>query len=267
MDSRLRGNDTAYMIIIKTKKEIEIIREGGKRLSKILKQLLYEAKAGITTEYLENFACKLISQTGGRPAFKGYKQSHYDKPYPTALCISINDEVVHAPAIPSRVIKTGDVVSIDVGMEFEGLYTDMAATIAVGKVDYNVNKLIDATKKSLELAIEKIKPGVSLYVIGRTIGDYIESQGFSVVRDLVGHGVGKKIHEDPMVPNFPMEESKKILLKPGMVIAIEPMVNIGKYKIITAPDGLTIKTADGSISAHFEHTVAVTDDGYWVLTK
>ncbi|KKQ60374.1 MAG: Methionine aminopeptidase [Parcubacteria group bacterium GW2011_GWE2_38_18] len=265
------------MIIIKTKQEIEIIHEGGKKLSKVLKQVLAEVKAGVTTETLETLACDLIERAGGRPAFKGYKQSHHDEPYPTALCVSINDEVVHAPALPSRTIKEGDVVSIDVGMEFpfnkaserkqRGLFTDMAATVAVGKVDERVQQLIKATKKSLELAIEKVKPGVSLYEIGKTIEDYIEKQGFKVVKDLVGHGVGKEIHEDPMVPNYPMEQCRKILLKPGMVIAIEPMVNIGRHHIITAPDGLSIKTADGSISAHFEHTVAVTETGHIVLTE
>ncbi|KKR19918.1 MAG: Methionine aminopeptidase [Parcubacteria group bacterium GW2011_GWE2_39_37] len=255
------------MIIIKTEKEIDTIHEGGKKLAEVLKQVLAEVKVGVTTETLENLACELIEQFGGRPAFKGYKQSHYDQPYPTALCISINDEVVHAPAIPSRTIAEGDVVSIDVGMEFAGLFTDMAATVAVGKVDEKINKLIAATKKSLELAIEKVKPGVSLYEVGKTIEDYIEKQGFKVVRDLVGHGVGKEIHEDPMVPNYPMEQCRKILLKPGMVIAIEPMVNIGRHHIITAPDGLSIKTADGSISAHFEHTVAVTETGHRVLTE
>lgn len=252
------------MIIIKTDQEIETIREGGKLLAKILKQVLKQVKVGATTGELEELACALIAKTGGKPAFKGYKNG--GPAYPTALCISLNDEVVHAPALPPRLIQSGDIVSIDVGMEYKSLFTDMAATVAVGKVDKNVIRLLEATKKSLALGIAKVKPGNSIYDIGKAVEDYIIAQGFSVVKDLVGHGVGKAVHEDPQIPNFAIPEYKGILLRPGMVIAIEPMVNMGKYQVYNAKDGHTIKTSDGSLSAHFEHTVAVTKTGYKILT-
>ena len=257
------------MIIIKTEKEIEIIHKGGKLLSKVLKNILSQMKPGGSTKQLEELACDLIRKAGGRPSFKGYKSSHDSMPYPTALCVSINDEVVHAPPLPERIFKSGDIVGIDIGMEYpatNGYYTDMAATAAVGKIDKQAKRLINATKKSLELAIKKVKPGASLYDIGKVVEDYIDLHGFSVVRDLVGHGVGIAVHEDPQIPNYAVAENKNIILKPGMVIAIEPMVNMGKYHIYTAKDGMTIKTSDKSLSAHFEHTVAVTKNGHKILT-
>lgn len=257
------------MIIIKTEKEIETIHEGGKLLAKILKSILKEIKPGGSTKSLEESACDLIRKAGGRPSFKGYKSSHDSMPYPTALCVSLNDEVVHAPALPERIFKQGDIVGIDIGMEFpstNGFYTDMAATVAVGKISKEAKKLINVTKKSLEIAIKKIKPGASLYDVGKAVEDYVDSHGFSVVRDLVGHGVGIAVHEDPQIPNYAVPENKNIILKPGMVIAIEPMVNAGSYRITTAKDDMTIKTSDGRLSAHFEHTVAVTKSGHRILT-
>lgn len=255
------------MITYKSDNEIKLLQEGGHILAKILKRLLSELKPGVSTEQLENIACKLMAEAGGKPAFKGYRSYPGAKPYPTALCISFNDEVVHAPALPSRIVKAGDVVSIDIGMEYKGFFTDMAATQAVGKVDKNITKLLAVTKKSLEVAIKKVKPGATVYDLGKAVEDCIDREGFSVVRDLVGHGVGYGVHEDPQIPNFAMDDMKRVVLAPGMVIAIEPMVNLGKHHIYTGPDGLTIKTADGSISAHFEHTIAVTKTGHLVLTK
>ncbi|NTW22825.1 type I methionyl aminopeptidase [Candidatus Falkowbacteria bacterium] len=258
------------MIIIKTEAEIAKIGEGGKILSLILKKVAESAKPGTTTAELEKLACELIDQAGGRPAFKGYCPVPQGRPYPTALCISINHQVVHAPALPARAIFDGDIVSIDIGMEYparNGYFTDMAVTFGVGKIGARAQKLIEATKQSLELAIKKVKPGASIYDIGRAVEDYVVSQGFSVVRDLVGHGVGKAVHEEPQIPNFPIEANKRILLKPGMVIAIEPMVNMGRHEVVTGPDGMSIDTADESLSAHFEHTVAVTKTGNLVLTR
>ncbi|NTU98916.1 type I methionyl aminopeptidase [Candidatus Falkowbacteria bacterium] len=258
------------MISLKTESEIAIIGQGGKILSKILGQIVNAIKPGVTTGELEFLACQLIEEAGGSPSFKGYRGSPQSKPYPTALCISINDQVVHAPALPSRDIVSGDIVSIDIGMKYpktKGLFTDMAITVPVGRIDKDAQKLIDVTKKSLELAIRKSEPGNSVYEIGRIVEDYVTSHGFSVVRDLVGHGVGHAVHEEPQIPNFPVEANKKVILKPGMVIAIEPMVNMGRYEVITGPDGMSIDTADGSLSAHFEHTIAITDKGPVVLTK
>ena len=246
------------------------MRQGGKRLAMILQRLGREVKPGATTSYLERLACELIERAGGKPSFKGYQSKHDNKPYPTALCVSINDEVVHAPSLPSRILRSGDIVGIDVGMLYpakEGYYTDMAATFAVGEVSREAKKLMEVTKKSLKLAIKTIRPESTLNDIGRAIEDYILDNGFSVVRDLVGHGVGTAVHEEPNVPNFSFDERADIRLKPGMVLAIEPMVNAGGYQVFTAADNLTIKTQDGSLSAHFEHTVAVTKRGHRILTE
>lgn len=262
------------MIIIKTKKEIEIIRQGGKILAGILNKLIKEVKPGVTTGHLEKMACDLIKKAGGRPSFKGYKSMRDARAFPTALCISINYEVVHGPALPSRELKAGDIVDIDIGMEYpyrednHGYYTDMSATVPVGKISKEAKKLINVTRKSLGLAIKQVKPGNSLNDIGRAIQQFVEAEGFSVVRELVGHGVGIAVHEEPQVPNYEINDNSmdNVILKPGMVIAIEPMVNVGGWKIKTADDGFTIVTADGSLSAHFEHTVAVMEKGREVLT-
>jgi methionyl aminopeptidase len=264
------------MIIIKTDKEIEIMRQGGKILASILKKLVKEIKPGITTGHLEKMACSLIKKAGGRPSFKGFKSIYDSRAFPTALCTSINNEIVHAPSLPSRKLKSGDIVGIDLGMEYpysknvHGYYTDMAVTIPVGKISKEAKKLIDVTKKSLILAIKQVKPGNSINNIGRTIQQYVEKEGFSVVRDLVGHGVGTAVHEEPQVPNYEVTNSKrlkKIILKPGMAIAIEPMVNIGDWKVKNGDNGFAILTADGNLSAHFEHTIAVTKKGCEVITK
>ncbi len=263
------------MIIIKTAKEIAIIREGGKILGSILKRLLSQVKPGITTGYLERMACDLVKKAGGRPSFKGYKSMPGAKAFPTALCTSINSEIVHAPALPSRRLNNGDIIDIDIGMEYpfnkdqRGYYTDMSATVPVGRVSKEAKKLIRVTKKSLILAIKEIKPGRTLNDIGRAIQAHAEAHGFSVVRDLVGHGVGMAVHEDPQVPNYEIEgtDMENAVLKPGMVIAIEPMINVGSWEIKGFKDGLTIVTADGQLSAHFEHTIAVTKEGHEVLTK
>ncbi len=266
------------------------MRKGGKILAGILKKLINEVNPGITTGHLEKMACDLIKQAGGRPSFKGYKSMHDAQGFPTALCTSINSEIVHAPAIPSRRLNAGDIIDIDIGMEYPifaslneamagkpanrdsemgGYYTDMSVTAPVGKISKEAKKLINVTRKSLELAIKQVKPGNSLNDIGRAIQRYVELQGFSVVRDLVGHGVGIAVHEEPQVPNYEINDNSmdNVILKPGMVIAIEPMVNVGGWKVKTADDGFTIVTVDGSLSAHFEHTVAVMEKGCEVLTE
>ena len=265
------------MIILKTEKEIEIMRQGGRRLAGILQRLGKEVRPGVTTRELERLACELIARAGGRPSFKGYQSKYDKKPYPTALCISVNDEVVHAPALPSRILRAGDIVGIDVGFLYpassagrpykDGYYTDMAATFAVGKVSREAKKLLEVTKKCLKLAIKTIRPGSTINDIGSAVEDYVLANGFSVVRDLVGHGVGTAVHEEPNIPNFAIDERSDITLKPGMVLAIEPMINAGSYEVFTAADGMTIKTTDGSLSAHFEHTVAVTKRGHRILTE
>lgn len=262
------------MIIIKSNEEIEIMRTGGKILGQILRELARTVKPGMTTGRLEELACSLIAKAGGRPSFKGYKSASETLAYPTALCTSINSEIVHAPSLPSRTLNAGDIIGIDVGMEYpygqdvRGYYTDMAVTVPVGKVSPEANKLIKVTRRSLELALKTIKPGATLNDIGRAIQTHVEANGFSVVRDLVGHGVGVAVHEDPQVPNYVINDDfiENIVLKPGMTLAIEPMVNIGKPRVKGLSDGNTIATADGSLSAHFEHTIAVTENGYSILT-
>ncbi|MEI7497956.1 MAG: type I methionyl aminopeptidase [Candidatus Falkowbacteria bacterium] len=257
------------MIRIKSNNEIALLREGGKRLASVLRTVAAKVADGAGTVDLENLACALIEQAGGRPSFKLYRPSSDSQPFPTALCISINNQVVHGPATPNRIIKNGDIVSIDVGMEYpakNGLFTDMATTVAVGKVSKEARTLIKVTQKSLELMIKKVRADVTLFDLGKTVEDYVESYGFAVVRDLVGHGVGYGVHEEPQIPNFAQASSKQIILKPGMVIALEPMVNLGSFRIVTDRDGFTIRTADNSLSAHFEHTIAVTEHGYIILT-
>ena len=271
------------MIRIKTKAEIDLLRKGGKILANILDATVKQTKAGVSTKQLEEYACRKIKEAGGRPAFKNYMMPG-EEAFPTALCISINNEIVHAPALPAREIKFGDIVGVDVGMEYPapnntelknkhseqgGYYTDMSRTVVVGSVSDRVQELVDVTKKSLELAINQVKPGNCLDDIGTAIQVYAESYGFSVVRDLVGHGVGHEVHESPQVPNFSIKNDKSlenVVLKPGMVIAIEPMVNMGGAKVQVGEDGFAIETADNSLSAHFEHTIAVTDKGHLVIT-
>jgi methionyl aminopeptidase len=278
-----RQEKIKFMVRKKTNKEIEVLRAGGKLLAGILNEVAKLVKPGVTTEDLEKLAVKLMKEVGGRPAFKNLIM-YNRKRFPTALCTSVNDEVVHAPAIPGRELKSGDIVGIDIGMEYPlnskksetynhfskngGYYTDMAITLPVGEVSKEIIKLIETTKQSLHLGIKEVKVGNHLNDIGRAIQKCAESQGYAVVRELVGHGVGHKVHEDPQVLNYESRENgvENIELKPGLVIAIEPMINKGGWQVCEAPNGMTIVTKDGSLSAHFEHTVAVTENGPVVLT-
>jgi methionyl aminopeptidase len=260
--------------LIKTPQEIKLIKESGKILSEILDAIILKIKPNVSTAMLEDLACELIQVAGGRPSFKNYKQDRADKPFPTALCLSVNDQIVHGPALPERILHDGDIVGVDIGMEFpfvpgkQGYYSDMAKTVAIGKVNQKIKKLINTTEICLKKGIEKVKPGNNLNDIGRAIQDYAEKNGFNVVRDLVGHGVGLAAHEDPDVPNYYINNSEfnNFILKPGMVIAIEPMVNMGGFKIKQGKDGISFVTTDGSLSAHFEHTVIVTETGCDIAT-
>ncbi|MCD6471254.1 type I methionyl aminopeptidase [bacterium] len=248
------------MIVIKSQSEIEIMAQAGKILSSILKKIARKLKPGISTLELDRLAENLIIEAGCKPAFKGYSG------YPATLCISINDEVVHGIPSAKRIIKNGDIVDLDLGLKYKGYYSDMSRTYGVGKISQRAKKLIKVTRKSLDLAIKIIKPGIYLGDISSTIQGYVEKNGFSVVRDLTGHGIGKKLHEDPPIFNFGKPKTGPIL-KQGMVFAIEPMVNEGKSNVEVLDDGWTIVTADGSLSAHFEDTVAVIKNGYRILTR
>lgn len=275
------------MVYIKTSAEIAVIRQGGKILSDILRQLAKMVSPGVSTEQIENEMLRLVKEAGGRPAFKDYDMGD-DIFFPSAVCASINNEVVHGAAIPGRILKTGDIIDLDIGMEWPtdlalrakigapvnkfskegGFYTDTCTTVPVGKISAETRKLLKISKLCLDEAIKKIKPGNTLNDIGRTVQFIAETNGYGVVRDLVGHGVGYMAHEDPNVCNYaiPERSADNIVLKEGMVIAVEPMINLGTWKVKVATNDFTILTADGRYSAHFEHTIAVTKDGYEVLT-
>ncbi len=251
------------MITIKTPEEIEIMAEGGKILAEVMKKLEKKAKPGVATIELDRAAEALIlSWPGGhpaRPAFKGYDG------FPNSLCVSINENIVHG--LPSDyILKEGDVVGLDLGVLYKGYNTDMAITFAVGKVSFEAKRLIDVTKKSLRLAIKKAKVGNTTGDIGNTIQRFVEDQGFGIVRDLCGHGIGKKLHEEPKIPNFGKRESGEKLVE-GIVIAIEPMVTMGDYNLKKSNDGYGYATKDNSLSAHFEHTIAITKSGPKILTQ
>ena len=247
------------MITIKTKEEIEIMREGGKILVKIMKELGKKVQPGITTKELDRLAESLILKSGGKCSFKGYEG------YPSCLCTSINEEIVHA--LPSdRALKEGEIISLDLGILYKGFHTDMAVTVPVGRIDPEILRLIRVTKKSLKRGIKKVHPGNTFGDIGNTIQRYVEGQGFNVVRDLCGHGIGREIHEEPQILNYGKRRSGPEI-KEGMVLCIEPMVTVGDWKIKKTADGYGFKTEDGSLSAHFEHTIAVTKNGCQVLTE
>jgi methionyl aminopeptidase len=275
------------MIYLKTKEEIEAIRQGGKLLANILKTLLKEVKPGKRTADLENMARYLISKAKAVPAFLNYPMGG-NIYFPSALCVSINNEVVHGSALPDREIKNGDIVDLDIGMEWPldkktrdklgvfanphsqngGYFTDMCATIGAGKISQEAKKLITTTRKCLEAAISQAKPGNYINDIAKAVEMIALKKNYGVVRDLVGHGVGYFPHEAPDVFNYQISNNSKenVRLEPGMVIAIEPMINSGSYQIKIAKNGYTIITADDSLSAHFEHTVAITENGPQILT-
>ncbi len=247
----------------KTTKEIDLIHEGGKLLGDILRRTAALVKPGISTFELNEFAEKEINRVGGRPSFIGYGSS--DNPFPAGLCTSINDAVVHGIPSKADVLEEGDIVGLDIGMEYKGFYTDTAITVPVGKVSDSAQKIIDVTRIALEEAINQVKPGNTIGDIGFAIQSIVEKAGFSVIRDLVGHGVGYAVHEDPAVPCYG-KPGKGIELIENMVLAIEPMVCQKKPNVIFDPDGWTIRSSDGGLGAHFEHTIAVTKNGVRVLT-
>jgi methionyl aminopeptidase len=247
-------------IMIKTPQEIEKMRVSGIALRKVHNAIAPHVKAGASTMDLEEIAVARISELGGTAAFKGYHG------FPAALCTSINDEVVHGMPNAKRVLKDGDILSIDCGVIMDGYYSDAAVTYAIGKPEPRIQKLLDVTKASLEAAIEQCQVGGRLFDISAAVQEMCEAEGFGVVREFVGHGIGRSMHEDPQVPNFGTR-GKGPRLKAGMVLAIEPMINAGRPEVKVLKDGWTAVTVDGSYSAHFEHTVALTKDGPLVLTR
>lgn len=247
------------MIVLKTAREIAIMSEACRISAGALKVAGEAVEPGVTTAEIDRIAENYIRKHGAKPNFKGYNG------YPAAACISINNEVIHGIPSKHRVIKAGDIVSIDLGATYEGFNGDNAATFAAGDVSVEAKRLMKATKESLYKGISAAIAGNRIGDIGSAVQTYVEANGFSVVRDYVGHGVGTKLHEAPEVPNYG-KPNHGIRLVPGMTIAIEPMVNQGDYKVNVLPDGWTVLTKDGSLSAHFEHTVAITADGPKILT-
>ena len=251
-------------IIIKTPDEIEILREGGKRLSAILAKVAQKVRPGVSTYELDQYAYELIKEGGDEPAFLGYKPDGHHKAFPASLCTSVNSEVVHGIPRKDKILKEGDIICIDLGLKHKGLFTDHAVTVAVGAISKESQKLLDATREALAFGVEQAIAGNTVGDIGHAIESFVNKR-YGIVRELSGHGVGKYIHEDPYVPNFG-KKGKGQKLIPGMVIAIEPMLNIGRADIVSMSDGYTIKTADGSRSAHFEHTVLITEGEPEILT-
>lgn len=245
--------------------EIALLREGGKRLAFILRQVARAVAPGVTTAELDQLARGLVAAGGDEPSFLYYQPAGAPGPYPAALCVSVNDEVVHG--IPGkRVLQNGDIVSLDLGLKHRGLFTDMALTVPVGQIGSEALQLLRITAEALKRGIAAVKPDAHLSDIGAAIERVAKRYGYGLVRDLGGHGVGYQVHEDPIIANFgPAGEGP--VLEPGLVLAIEPMFNQGGWRVKFLADGYAVKTVDGSLSAHFEHTVAVTENGAEILTK
>ncbi len=251
-------------IYIKTKEEIEILREGGKRLATILAKVAERVVPGVSTQALDDYAYELIKAGGDEPAFLNYKPEGHAKAFPASLCTSVNSEVVHGIPRADKILKEGDIISIDLGLKHKGLFTDHAMTVGVGNVNRASQELIGITREALLVGIEAAKCGNTVGDVGHAIEQFVNRK-YGIVRELSGHGVGKYIHEDPFIPNFG-KKGKGAKLVEGMVVAIEPMLNIGKADIVSMADGYTIKTADGSRSAHFEHTILITNGEAEILT-
>jgi methionyl aminopeptidase len=255
------------VIVRRSSAELEKLRRSGMLVYRILQDLKGMVTEGITTQELELAAEKMIADAGAKPAFKGYYTQAAGTKYPFVLCSSVNEEVVHGMPSAKRKLKPGDIVSLDTGVLLDGYYGDSALTVAVGEVNDSVKRLLKVTEESLEMAIDRVRSGNRLFDICGTVEKHVVSNGFSIVREFVGHGIGTSLHEEPQIPNYVDRRGENPRLKPGMVLAIEPMVNAGKPETKVLSDKWTAVAKDGSYSAHFEHMVAVTDNGPWVLTR
>ena len=248
------------MISRKTPEEIAIMREGGHMLAQIMKKLILEVAPGVSTGQLDKIAERRIREAGAKPAFLNYQG------FPRTMCTSVNEEVVHAIPSEERILEAGDIVSLDLGLIHKGYYSDMPRTIPVGGIVPETTRLVQVCKDALRLGEEKARPGITTGDIGNTIQRFVESKGFGIVRELCGHGIGKDLHEEPQVLNYG-ERKAGVKLEEGMVICIEPMITMGDWNVKRARDGQTFVTRDGSLSAHFEDTVAITSKGSEVLTS
>ena len=246
-------------IIIKSDQEIAIMREAGRIVAAVLEILKSEVKAGMKTKELDNIAGRELEKRGAKPSFKGYRG------FPANVCVSVNDEIVHG--IPGkRVLNEGDIVSLDLGDIFKGFQGDAALTVGIGNISPEAEQLVETTEGALKAGIAAAHPGARLGDISATIQNYAESRGYSVVREYTGHGIGRDMHEEPQIPNFGLPDSGPVLKK-GMTLALEPMVNTGDWRTRVNDDHWTVLTADGSLSAHFEHTIAITSKGPVILTE
>ncbi|MCX6766352.1 MAG: type I methionyl aminopeptidase [Candidatus Moranbacteria bacterium] len=255
------------MITIKSKEEIEIMRQGGRILASVLQKVSENVKIGTSAADLDKLARELIFSSGARPSFLNYKPGGAGEGYPAALCVSVNDEIVHGLPLKDKILREGDIVKLDLGVEYKKLHTDATVMVGVGKISTVAEKIMRVTKECLELGIKKIKPGASLNEYALAVEDHARENEFEIVRDLVGHGVGYTVHEPPQVFNYADRRMKEIILQEGMTLALEPMVNEGSFEIVLVEDGWTYKTRDGKLNGHWEHTVAVTKSGCEVLTK
>ncbi|MCD6176070.1 MAG: type I methionyl aminopeptidase [Planctomycetes bacterium] len=255
-------------ITLRSSREIEMLRKAGSLVAKVLSKLKEQAKSGVSTAELDETALQMTRQAGAIALFKGFPCPYMDKPFPGGICASVNEQLVHG--IPSKkvVLKEGDILSIDFGIKLNGYCGDSALTVGVGQVVPDRQKLMDVTQRLLDISVEQMAPGVKWSTIAGKMEETAKGAGFSVVKDYVGHGIGTEMHEDPKVPNFVSRELLRddIMLKEGMVLAVEPMVNMGNAGVRTLSDGWTVITKDRKCSAHFEHTIAVVKDGCEVLT-
>ena len=255
------------LVKLKTKQEMEMIKKGGMILAQVLATVAKKVAPGVHTRELDQLAEKLIREAGGVPAFKGYAGPV--SPYVHTLCTSVNEAVVHEPPEPGATLKEGDIIGLDIGMRYpakDGFYTDTAVTMPVGKISPKTAKLLADTKEALMKGVVAVKLGGDIKDIGRVIEKFLKPKKYGIVKDLVGHGVGYEVHEDPQIPNYDDPEGESLKIKPGLVIAIEPMVNLGKDAIVFERDGWTVTTKDKSLSAHFEVTLIVTDKGVEIVT-
>ena len=252
------------MIVLKSRDEIERMRAASAVVAEVLATLREHVKPGVTTGELDGVAEELTRKRGAKPAFKGYVVQ--GRVFPATVCISINDEVVHGVPSKKRALKDGDIVGLDFGVSIDGYFGDAAVTVPVGAVTPQATRLMDVTRAALEAGIDAVRPGKYIADISGAIQDVAEGAGFSLVREFVGHGIGRKLHEDPQVPNY-RTGARGVRLSEGLVLAIEPMVNAGRPEVYVKDDGWTAATRDGKLSAHFEHSVAVTANGPYILSR
>ncbi len=253
--------------LAKSPEEIAVLREGGRRLAAILAQVAAAVRPGVSAEALDALARRLAADGGDTPSFLNYQARGDKKKFPAALCVSVNDEIVHGLPSAEKILKEGDIVGLDLGLRHRGLCTDAAVTVPVGAVDLASQKLISVTEQALARAVSAARAGATVGDIGFAVESFVRQEGnYGIVRNLAGHGVGRAVHEKPLVPNYG-KRGNGALLEAGMVLALEPMLTLGGEKIALAPDGFAYRTKDGSRAAHFEHTVVITEKGAEILTK